>query len=197
MTKPLTLSKVDEQDPLPKYVQTRDILVAAIRSGRLSPGAKLPSTKEISSLVDVSLITAHKALEVLVEMGLLRREVGRGTFVRDDIDFTGKQPRDLSLGLLLQQSANINVDDYYHSTLINALRREARSDSQRVEFFFHEGFDLRDKRRKDIGAICMHPPIDAIAEVERLAQRVPTVVLGGSYNGVHVTCVDCDNTAGA
>ena len=79
MSQTLVLPKVSIDDPRPKYLQARDILVDAIRSGRLTPGAKLPSTAELSQIIDISLITAQKALEGMVEAGWLRREVGRGT----------------------------------------------------------------------------------------------------------------------
>jgi len=71
MTPPLNLPHVDRDDPTPKYLQAREILIRAIRSGVLAPGTKLPATKQISSLIDVSLITAHKALEALVQKGWL------------------------------------------------------------------------------------------------------------------------------
>ena len=82
MTLGLVLREVDDGDPRPKYVQAQQILIDAIRIGDLPPGMKLPATKDIGDRIRVSLITAHKALEELVEAGWLRREVGRGTYVR-------------------------------------------------------------------------------------------------------------------
>ena len=195
MSRVLTLPKVDRNDPMPRYLQVREILVEAIRSGLLLPGQKLPSTKEISSLVDISLITAHKALEGLVDSGWLRREVGRGTYVRDDLDPAEGAQRRMYVGLLLDQ--HVNIDDYYHSTIINGLRQEARKNGQRVEFFFHDHFDLRDKGGKDVGAICIHPTLGSQADVEHLAQRHPVVVLGGTFPENRVAAVDCDNAYGA
>ncbi len=191
----LTLRRVDHQNPTPKYLQAREILIGAIRAGTLPPGTKLPSTKEIGSLVDISLITAHKALEGLVETGWLRREVGRGTYVREDVDPRNGVQRQLFIGLILDR--HVNIDDYYHSTIINALRRAAWADARRVEFFFHDRCDLRDRRRKDVGAICVHPVLEMQGQVEELAQRCPVVVLGGTLPTSRVVCVDCDNTSGA
>ncbi len=197
MSRPISLAKVNHTDRMPRYIQARDILLEAIRSGRFAPGCKLPSTKEISAFVDVSLITAHKALEELVEMGWLRREVGRGTYVREDVDVNGRAAQQLSIGLLFDHREHVNINDYYHSTLIDGLRRASRDDPRRTEFFFHDQLDLRDSARKDVGAICIHPPVDAQPEVERLARHHPVVVLGGSFPGQRVACVDCDNEAGA
>lgn len=197
MHRALVLQKVDRDDPTPKYLQAREILVEAIRAGRLAPGAKLPSTKEIGALFDISLITAHKALEGLVELGWLRREVGRGTFVRDDVDPAVGIQRELYVGLLLDHRDHVNLDDYYHGTIFNRLRRKARADTRRVEFFFRDRFDLRDKGSKNVGAICIHPPLESQPQVEGLAQRRPVIVLGGSFPGTRVASVDCDNEGGA
>ncbi|QOJ14798.1 MAG: GntR family transcriptional regulator [Planctomycetia bacterium] len=191
----VALRKVNGQDRTPKYLQAREILVAAIRSGHFAPGDRLPSTAQISSLVDVSLITAQKALEGLVEMGLLRREVGRGTYVREDFDPSNVQQPRLSIALVLP--GHVNIDDYYHSTLIQALRREARDDLRHVEFSFNDRYDVPTRTGKEFGAICIHPPIESQADVERLARRAPVVVLGGTMPGDHVACVDCDNAGGA
>lgn len=195
MSHDLTLQKVDHDDPTPKYLQAREILIAAIRSGALTPGAKLPSTKEIGSLVDISLITAHKALEGLVESGWLRREVGRGTYVREDVDPANGVQTQLFIALIIDR--HVNIDDYYHSTILNGLRQEARSDPRRVEFFFQDRLDLRDKARKDVGALCIHPPLEKQAQVEQLAHRYPVVVLGGAFPQSEIAAVDCDNEDGA
>lgn len=196
MSQAFSLSKVDRSDPTPKYLQAREILIEAIRSGSLAPGTKLPSTKEISTLFDISLITAHKALEGLVETGWLRREVGRGTYVRDDINPEQAVQGDLLIGLVMDP--HVNIDDYYHSTIINTLRQEARTAARRVEFFFHDRFDLRQRSTKqDTCAICIHPPLEMQERVEALAMERPVVVLGGAFPNEHVTTIDCDNVGGA
>ncbi len=190
----LSLPQVDARDPTPKYLQAREILIDAIRAGRLAPGSKLPSTKEISEVFNISLITAHKALEGLVELGWLRREVGRGTFVRDDVDPASTSQRPLRLGLIIDQQ--VNIDDYYHGTLINALRRQARADTRRVDFFFHDRLEPGDHGSREVGSICLHPPFESQPLVERLAQTSPVVILGGSFASSPVPAVDCDNASG-
>jgi DNA-binding LacI/PurR family transcriptional regulator len=195
MSRNLTLEKVDHDDPTPKYLQTREILIGAIRSGVLTPGAKLPSTKEIGALVDISLITAHKALEGLVEAGWLRREVGRGTYVRDDVDPANGVQTPLYIALILDP--NVNIDDYYHGTILNGLRQVARADTRRIEFFFQDRLDLRDKGAKAVGALCIHPPIEQQPQVEQLSRQHPVVVLGGAFPNGSVVAVDCDNDSGA
>jgi GntR family transcriptional regulator of arabinose operon len=192
----LLLQKIDRTDPTPKYLQAQRILVDAIRSGRLAPGARLPATREFGALVDVSLITAHKALEKLVESGWLRREVGRGTYVREDVDLSAPSGRHLAIAILLDQ--HVNIGDYYHSAILEGLRQEARADTHRVEFFFQGRPVLQARGRNgDVGAIWIHPPLESQADVERLARHYPAVVLGGAFPASEVAFVDCDNHHGA
>ncbi|HRX84421.1 MAG TPA: GntR family transcriptional regulator [Phycisphaerae bacterium] len=194
MAVPIKLRQVDRTDPTPKYLQAQRILAEAISAGALPAGCKLPSTKDIGQLVNVSLITAHKALEALAEAGLLRREAGRGTFVRDDVHESMAQARQVVIGLALDARANLN--DYYHSSILNGLRQAARSDKEQIEFYFQD--HLRPPRRRaGGGVICIHPPVEAKKQVARLAERVPTILLGGSFADVQVGCVDCDNRKGA
>ncbi len=190
------LPKVDVADPTPKYLQTQRILTEAIRAGQLRAGSKLPSTKDIGTLLNVSLITAHKALERLVEAGMLRREVGRGTYVCDNVREAIEAERHVSIGLVLDPEVNIN--DYYHSAILDGLRRAARVDEEHAEFFFHDRFRLRQALRKQTdGMICIHPAVQRRRDVEQLAELLPVVVLGGALHGGRVPCIDSDNFGGA
>lgn len=61
-----------------KYVEIRDQLLA---EARRSPHDRLPSEHDIAERYGVSRKTAVKALNALAAAGLVRREVGRGTFL--------------------------------------------------------------------------------------------------------------------
>lgn len=190
----MSLPQVDSNDPAPKYLQARDILIRAIQSKVILPGAKLPSTREISELVNISLITAHRALNELVNTGLVRREVGRGTFVRDEWEAELASQR---VTIALMMDHRVNLDDYYHSNIIQALRRVAHEDSRQVDFYFHDRFESRDVTAGEMGVICVHPTSAVQSEVERLASRYPLCLLGGSFHGGRIPRVNCDNFEGA
>ncbi len=57
-------------------------LSEAIRTGALSPGALLPSERELIERYRTSKSTASKAIALLQAEGLVTTEFGRGTFVR-------------------------------------------------------------------------------------------------------------------
>ena len=62
--------------------QLVDVIAAAIESGELEPGEKLPPTRELAELAGVNHLTAVRAYRRLRELGLVSAHVGRGTFVR-------------------------------------------------------------------------------------------------------------------
>lgn len=55
---------------------------AAIGTGELKPNEKLPPTRELAELAGVNHLTAARAYRRLAELGLVRSQVGSGTFVR-------------------------------------------------------------------------------------------------------------------
>lgn len=65
----------------PLYQKVIDTIVARIAAGELLPGGMLPSEMQLAAEVGVSQGTARKALMMLEQHGILRREQGRGTFV--------------------------------------------------------------------------------------------------------------------
>ena len=62
--------------------QLVDRFAAAVESGTLEPGEKLPPTRELAELVGVNHLTAARVYRRLAELGYVTASVGRGTFVR-------------------------------------------------------------------------------------------------------------------
>ncbi|MGW4852027.1 aminotransferase-like domain-containing protein [Streptomyces sp. NPDC004288] len=67
----------------PRYKQLVDTLAADIRSGRLAAGARLPTHRGLAAREGIAVVTATRVYAELETMGLVSREQGRGTFVRD------------------------------------------------------------------------------------------------------------------
>ncbi|MFC4172527.1 PLP-dependent aminotransferase family protein [Microvirga sp. GCM10011540] len=75
------LSLPDTDLPLPERLA--DAIETAILRGNIKPGQKLPTHREISKGFDVSIGTVTKAIDSLSRRGIVRGEIGRGTFVQD------------------------------------------------------------------------------------------------------------------
>lgn len=68
--------------PVPLYVQLRDAIQSAIEHGTWKPGERIPSEDVLVERFGVSKITVRQALKELSDLGIVRREQGRGTFVQ-------------------------------------------------------------------------------------------------------------------
>ena len=68
--------------PEPLWHQVEQAIRASIESGHWQPGSQLPGEESLCMQLGVSRITIRHALANLESQGLLRKEHGRGTFVR-------------------------------------------------------------------------------------------------------------------
>lgn len=66
-----------------QYLQLADRLAAAITSGALPPGSRLPTHRAFAETFEVAVATATRVYGELERRGLVSGETGRGTFVRD------------------------------------------------------------------------------------------------------------------
>jgi GntR family transcriptional regulator len=73
--------EIDAGSFTPAYYQLARILYVRIMDGELRPGDRVPSENELSAEFGLSRMTARKAISILTDEGLVRRDKGRGTFV--------------------------------------------------------------------------------------------------------------------
>lgn len=76
-------NKKFEKSDRKKFLHLIDYITEAIDSGELTPGESLPTQRELSRKLNLSIGTITKAFAELEKMGYLSGEIGRGTFVRD------------------------------------------------------------------------------------------------------------------
>lgn len=69
--------------PRSRYKSLVDAFAADIRSGRLLPGTRLPTHRQLAATEGLALVTATRVYSELEAMGLVSGETGRGTFVRE------------------------------------------------------------------------------------------------------------------
>ncbi len=66
---------------MPIYVQVRDQILRALGEGRLKPGDRMPTMRQVAVALRIDLNTARRAYDELEAMGAIRMERGRGSFV--------------------------------------------------------------------------------------------------------------------
>ncbi len=73
--------KPDKSSTIPLYIQIREELRESITADILKPGERLPPVTALATENDVTAATIRRALQDLIEEGLVTSHVGRGTFV--------------------------------------------------------------------------------------------------------------------
>lgn len=71
------------KDAGPRYAQLRRRLEAAIAQGVLVANTSLPPEREIAELTGLSRVTVRKAMQALVDKGVVFQRQGSGSFVRE------------------------------------------------------------------------------------------------------------------
>lgn len=113
---------LDRTGPIPLYFQVSTRLEAAIRDGRLPTGARLPNEISIAQRLGLSRPTIRRAIQELVDKGLLVRRRGIGTQV-----VQGQVTREVELTSLYEDLKNS-----HHEPSTRVLALEARAASTEV-----------------------------------------------------------------
>lgn len=78
-----------EHSNSPIYMQLAHRLRQQIEEGDINAGEALPSERELCKIMGASRVTVRKAIELLIEDGLLSRRQGSGTYVTPRIQAPG------------------------------------------------------------------------------------------------------------
>src|SRR5690349_22829578 len=79
---------LDPEGESPLYKQLYQEIRDQIESGKLARGNRLPPTRELAGELGLNRTTVSAAYALLEEEGLIRGEVGRGSFVQYEGQFT-------------------------------------------------------------------------------------------------------------
>lgn len=99
-----------------RYLQAKRFVLERIANGELPPGARVPSENELVRTLEISRMTANRALRELASEGVLVRVAGVGSFVAES--------RGQSHPLEVRNIADeIRARGHAHSTRVVALAR--------------------------------------------------------------------------
>src|SRR5262245_6079108 len=188
------LKAVSPRPGQPLYISARDTIREAIDGGLFAPGEQMPSTKELSEKLEVSLVTAHRALQELVNAGVLQRSQGKGTFVHQHYLDRKDTLAGTRIGLVLHADASLS--DFYHSQVLEGIRDAAqRAGADLILLRFGE-----DMRNECSGYLYVNPmpeELEAIGNGGTARRKQPTIAIGaraiGGSAGRRISSIDVDN----
>ena len=183
------LKAVKPQPGRPLYATVRDVLRDAIDKGVFIPGQQMPSTKDLSEQLAVSLVTAHRALQELVTAGVLQRAQGRGTFVHEKYPERKAQIAEFRVGLVFHSGASLA--DYYHGQILEGIHRAAHQVGADL-LLLRFGEDVRSECN---GYLLVNPFQEEAEAFAGAPRRGPALVVGARCEAEDLTCFDVDNIA--
>lgn len=72
---------IELDETRPKWRQVADILRARIADGTYPAGSRVPSVVQLTAEFGIAAVTAQKVMRALREDGVIRTEVGMGSYV--------------------------------------------------------------------------------------------------------------------
>lgn len=188
--------RISETDAVPIYHQIRTALADLVAQGVWKPGDQIPGERDLARHFGVSTLTVNKAVQGLVRDEILTRERGRGTFVANP-----QRGRTARFAIVTLKVAD-NCWDYYFSSLVAGIQAALLPLGLDHSITFLEDCNAQVAdglaHRRIRGLLFIAPHESRWPEIERLhAQGTPCVVVGGSWEGARVPCVDSDNVGGA
>ena len=152
--------QVDRNSPVPLYFQVAQRLEEMIESGELATGTRLENEIDLADRLGLSRPTMRKAIEYLVDRGLLVRKRGVGTQV-----VHAKVKRQVELTSLYDDLAKTHRDP---STRVISFRTEPAADALAIEFGIPEGTEvyvferLRYADGEPLALMRNHVPVDLL-----------------------------------
>ena len=182
------LKAVAPQPGRPLYLTVRDVVREAIDSGVFSPGEQMPSTKELSEQMEVSLVTTHRALQELVASGVLQRSQGKGTFVHQRYFDRKRSLSECRLGLVFHSESSLA--DFYHSQILEGVRQASQTLAVDL-ILLRFGEDVRNECN---GFLFVNPlPEEIEGLIGAMRRKSPALVVGARPPGKVIRSIDVDN----
>ena len=182
------LKAIVPQPGRPLYITARDAVREAIDEGVFTPGEQMPSTKELSEQLAVSLVTAHRALQELVNSGVLQRSQGKGTFVHQRYLDRKETISSTRVGLVFHGDSSLA--DYFHGQVLEGIRQAAQSLAVDL-LLLRFGEDIRNECN---GYLYVNPLPEEIEQMASETNRKQAILaVGAKSRNKRISSIDVDN----
>ncbi|MCI0353030.1 MAG: PLP-dependent aminotransferase family protein, partial [Acidobacteriales bacterium] len=132
--------KLDRRSTHTLHEQLYDGIRQAILSGALSPGQRVPSSRELAELLDISRSTVTDCYEQLLTEGFFEARAGSGTFVTRLIS-KPKPPAKAAPKSARTAKANVHLSSYGKALASSPPRNGARPDPEICFYGWRPAFD--------------------------------------------------------
>lgn len=115
-------------DDRPIYVQLMETITAAIASGTLAAGSRLPSVREMAAQAGVNPNTMQRALAELERDGLLYSQRTAGRFVTDQSDRITQKQKELAMQQIRIFLSSMKEMGYTSEQTLNLIQQAVKEE---------------------------------------------------------------------
>lgn len=115
-------------DDRPIYVQLMETITAAIASGTLAAGSRLPSVREMAAQAGVNPNTMQRALAELERDGLLYSQRTAGRFVTDQSDRITQKRKELVMQQIRIFLSSMKEMGYTSEQTLNLIQQAVKEE---------------------------------------------------------------------
>lgn len=184
-----------------RYVRLYTALKEQIAGGTYPFGGLLPSEREIGLQYDMDRTTVRKALDMLVEDGLVEKKAGVGTKVLFCDDMSREEKTDTvgTIAFLLPKGSGMQdrITQPFYASLFYNIERECQRNGHQVIYSTLDATDHLEmllNKRSFLGIIFVSNILPAHIALAR-ARGIPCVLINGYHPAV--PCILQDNFTGA
>lgn len=175
------------ENEIPKYKIVEQEIIEAIKDQRIID--KLPGERTLAAEFGFSYMTVRKAVNNLVNQGVLYKIPNKGAFVMHE----SNAPKTLTLGYFIDKNIVAGIGSPYYSMIFNALEKEAAAHDYSVIYFSDSDLKRLDKvlaKVDGVIATCFPYNEEIIAYIK---QKVPMIVIDNSSQDQSIPSVVIDN----
>lgn len=175
-------------DVTPKYITIKNRIKEDIEKGTYT--GKLPGERVLAKELTASYMTVRKAVNELVEEGILHKLTTKGTFVSHR-KMSPKITR--NIGFFLDKGIKQGVSSPYYSLVFKALEETVRKNGYTISLFtnFDDLNPLKNQKKIDGVIICCFPRIED--NVQDVKKYFPIVLLDNIAADKSIPSVTIDN----
>ncbi len=189
---------MDQDSYLPKYLKIKKDIKELIKKHKIKPGEKIPSEYELAKKHDVSRHTVRKALDLLLQEGLLYKEQGVGTFYGGRSEKCSNMIGFVSISVQDYIFADIltGIDDFLHDAGYQLLLGNSKDNIAR------EAEIINNMLKRDVDGLIIEPAKSSYEDNNKdifhkiRDKNKPVIILDSSFSDDSFSYVVVDDIQG-
>ncbi|WP_055668620.1 GntR family transcriptional regulator [Desnuesiella massiliensis] len=116
---------IEFNDKTPIYIQIMDLIKSDIVSGKIKIGDKLPSVRELATMLKVNPNTLQRTYQELEREGIVYTQRGMGTFVKEEKGIMANLKKEMAKQIIEEFMYKMKNLGFNSKEIANVISEEA------------------------------------------------------------------------